>query len=200
MPPEIPLRVYRGKTFEFGFLYADDELSYPEITAMPTKAPVRLTITGHNIPDGWPVKITCVKQPEELNTTEGEFVIAKAVDADTIEINNLNAHCWKAFIPPGLLVYRAPMDLTDWQCRAQVRDRVGGEVLFSWHSDPLEGPDGEIEVDVAHSAFVLKMDAATSAALPWSQGVYDVEAISPTGEVYALTAVSPIDVVDEVTA
>lgn len=91
------------------------------------------------------------------------------------------------------------MDITGWQCRAQVRDKVGGEVLFTWHSEPAETPDGEIEVDVAGSAFILKMDAATSAALTWKRGKYDVEAIAPTGEVYALTAISDVYVADEVT-
>lgn len=200
MAPEIPITIQRGKTFEFGFLYAEDELLYLPITGMPSKAPVRLTVQEHGIPDRWPVQITCVKAPAELNTPTDESVIATVVDENTIEINALNAHCWKAFIGTGLLVLNKPMDLTGWHCRAQVRDRVGGEVLFTWHSDPDEDPDGEIEVDVDQSAFVLKMDAATAAALTWKRGKYDVEAIAPGGQVYALTAISDIDVADEVTA
>ena len=198
--PEIPITIQRGKTFEFGFLYAEDELLYLPITGMPSKAPVRLTVEGHGVPDGWPVQVTCVKAPAELNTPDDESQIAKLVDADTIELNSMNAHCWKAFSGSGLLVLNKPMDLTGWHCRAQVRDRVGGEVLFTWHSDPAENPDGEIEVDLARSTFVLKMDAATAAALEWKRGKYDVEAIAPGGEVYALTAVSDVEVADEVTA
>ncbi|MFV3386611.1 hypothetical protein ACNFCJ_14465 [Pseudomonas sp. NY15364] len=198
--PEIPITIQRGKTFEFGFLYAEDELLYLPITGMPSKAPVRLTVEGHGVPDGWPVQVTCVKSPAELNTPDDESQIAKLVDVDTIELNALNAHCWKAFSGSGLLVLNKPMDLTGWHCRAQVRDRVGGEVLFTWHSDPAEDPDGEIEVDLARSTFVLKMDAATAAALEWKRGKYDVEAIAPGGEVYALTAISDVEVTDEVTA
>ncbi|HBZ96058.1 MAG TPA: hypothetical protein DEO91_20920 [Pseudomonas sp.] len=198
--PEIPITIQRGKTFEFGFLYAEDELLYLSITGMPSTAPVRLTVVGHNVPDGWPVRVTCVKAPAELNTPDDESQIAKLVDVDTVELNALNAHCWKAFSGSGLLVLNKPMDLTGWHCRAQVRDRVGGEVLFTWHSDPAEVSDGEIEVDLAHSAFVLKMDAATAAALEWKRGKYDVEAIAPGGEVYPLTAISDIEVADEVTA
>ena len=81
-----------------------------------------------------------------------------------------------------------------------IRDKVGGTVLFTWHSDPAESPDGEIEVDVAGGAFVLKMDAAVAAALEWKRGVYDVEAIAPGGEVYPVTAISQVTVEDEVTA
>ena len=200
MAPVVPITIQRGKTFEFGFLYAEDELLYLPITDMPSKAPVRLTVAGHGVPDGWPVRVTCVKAPAELNTPDDESQIAKLVDVDTIELNALNAHCWKPFSGSGLLVLNKPMDLSGWSCRAQVRDRVGGTVLFTWHSDPGESPDGEIEVDLARSTFVLKMDAATAAALKWKRGKYDVEAIAPGGEVYALTAISDVEVTDEVTA
>lgn len=200
MAPEISLIITRGKTFEFGFLYAEAELLYLPITAMPSTAPVRLTVVGHGVPDGWPVQVQCVKSPTQLNSCEGEHYIARVIDADTIELNTVNAHCWKAFSGSGLLVFNKPMQLTGWSCRAQVRDRVGGEVLFTWHSDPGENPDGEAEVDVALSQFVLKMDADVAAGLGWKRGVYDVEAIAPGGEVYPVTAIGQITVSDEVTA
>lgn len=200
MAPEIPITITRGKTFEFGFLYAEDDLLYLPITGMPSKAPVRLTVVGHGVPEGWPVQVTCVKAPTELNTPEDESQVAKVVDVDTIELNALNAHCWKAFSGSGLVVFPKPVDLTGWSCRAQVRDKVGGNVLFSWHSDPGENPDGVAEVDVAASQFVLHIDEATAAALTWKRGVYDVEAIAPGGEVYPVTAISTVTVADEVTA
>lgn len=200
MASVIDITIVRGKTFEFGFLYGEDDLLYLPITGMPSKAPVRLTVEEHGVPDGWPVQVACVKAPAELNTPDDEYQVAKVVDGDTIELNAVNAHCWKAFSGSGLLVLNKPLDLTGWHCRAQVRDRVGGTVLFTWHSDPGENPDGEIEVYVAGSAFILKIDAATTAGLDWTRGVYDVEAIAPGGEVYPVTAISSIEVLDEVTA
>jgi hypothetical protein len=197
--PEIPITIQRGKTFEFGFLYAEDELLYLPITGMPSKAPVRLTVEGHGVPDGWPVRVTCVKAPAELNTPDDESQIAKLVDADTVELNALNAHCWKAFSGSGLLVLNKPMDLTGWHCRAQVRDRVGGQLLFSWHSDPGEARDGEAFVDVANSRVVLRVDPETAAGLAWKRGVYDVEALAPSGDVYPVVAISRVTVADEVT-
>lgn len=200
MAPEIDITITRGKTFEFGYLYADDDLVYKPITAMPSTAPVRLTVVGHGVPEGWPVQVSCVKAPTELNNAEGDYYFAKVIDVDTLELNSVNAHCLKAFSGSGLVVYSKPVDLTGWSCRAQVRDKVGGVVLFSWHSDPLQAPDGEIEVDIARGQFVLHIDAATAAALTWSRGVYDAEAIAPGGEVYPLTAISSVSVSDEVTA
>lgn len=202
MAPEIDITITRGKTFEFGYLYADDELVYKPITAMPSTAPVRLTVAGHGVPEGWPVQVKCVKAPTELNSAEGEYQFAKVVDANTLELNALNAHCWKSFSGSGLVVYSKPAALTGWKVRAKIRDKVGGTVLFTWASDPAESPSagGSAVVDVALSAFVLGMTAATAAAITWTKGVYEVEAIDPAGAVYPVTAISAVTVASEVTA
>ncbi|WP_405118749.1 hypothetical protein [Pseudomonas leptonychotis] len=210
MAEQIDLTITRGKTFEFGFLYADDESRQVLITGMPSKVPLQLTVVGHGLPDGWPFWVSCVKTPAELNTSidsddasevmGADPYYVKVVDADTIEVPGVIASCWKSFSGPGVLITAPPVDLTGWQCRAQVRDKVGGEVLFSWHSDPAPNPDGEAMVDVVLSAFFLRMSAATAQALSWKKGVYDFEAIAPGGEVYPLTDISSITVEDEVTA
>lgn len=201
MAPVIPITIYRGETFEFGILYAEAEFvsPYPVISAMVSTAPARLTVVEHGIPDGWPVRIACVKTPTELNTPEESWVYPKVIDADTLELNDVNAHCWRPFSGSGVLIVPKPADLTGWQCRAQVRNRIGGDLLYSWHSDPSENPDSLILVDVALSQFVLTMSDVQSEALTWAKGVYDAEVIAPGGQVYKLTAISPIDVVGEVT-
>lgn len=210
MAEQIDLTITRGKTFEFGFLYADDEPRQVLITGMPSKVPLRLTVIGHGLPDGWPFWVSCVKAPVELNTDidsdnanevmGADPYFVKVVDADTIEVPGVIASCWKAFSGPGVLLTLPPVDLTGWQCRAQVRDRVGGTVLFSWHSDPSVAADGTIEVDAVRGRFVLKMGAETAAGLLWKSGMYDAEVIAPNGAVYPLTAISKITVEDEVTA
>lgn len=210
MAEQIDITITRGKTFEFGFLYAQDEARQVLITAMPSKVPLTITVPGHGLPEGWPFWVSCVKSPLELNTAvssgdvrevmSAEPHVAKPVDVDTIAIPGVVAACWKAFSGPGVLITCPPVDLTGWHCRAQVRDRVGGTVLYSWHSDPAEGADGVIEVDPLLGRFVLKMDAATAAGLTWNRGFYDVEAIAPGGEVYPVTAISSVTVADEVTA
>ncbi|SFI69167.1 hypothetical protein SAMN05216206_2758 [Pseudomonas guineae] len=210
MAEQIDLTITRGKTFEFGFLYADDEPRQFIIEGMPSKAPLRLTVQAHGLPEGWPFWVTCVKRPAELNTAvqssdareviEAEPYFVTVVDENTIEVPGVVAFCWKDLVGQGLLITRPPVDLTGWHCRAQVRDKAGGQVLFSWHSDPAETRDGTAIVDVGLSAFFLTMDAATSAGLSWRRGVYDVEAIAPTGQIYSLTAISQMVVENEVTA
>lgn len=48
--PVVDITITKGKTFEFSYRYADDELVYKPISAMPSTAPVRLTVTAHGIP------------------------------------------------------------------------------------------------------------------------------------------------------
>jgi hypothetical protein len=195
--PIINLTIAKGKTFRFGYLYADDAKTYVPIETMPQVSPVRLTSTAHGIPDGWPVQIECVKQPSELNTDDGDYRLATLIDANTIELVNTSAYCWKTYTTGGLVVFHTPIDLTGWSCRAQVRDKAGGTLLFSWHSDPLQTPDGSIALSGASVTF--NIDAATTAALTWTKGVYDAELIDPSGVVFSLVGVSSVAVVDEVT-
>ena len=199
--PEIPITIYRGETFEFGIMYADGEFvsPYPVITAMPQTAPARLTVENHGVPDGWPVRIECVKSPAELNTPADDWVYPQVIDANTLELNDVNAHCWRAFSGTGLLIVPKPADITGWRCRAQVRKSIGGELLHTWDSDPAQSPDSLVTVDVALSQFVLTMTAEQSEALDWSKGFYEAEVIAPGGQVYKLTAISPIEVTREVT-
>lgn len=203
MAPVIDITITRGKTYEYGYLYADESLTYKPITAMPSTAPVQLTVTDHGLPDGWLTQVQCVKAPVELNSDpDGDepYYYPRVIDENTIELNGFNAHCLKAFSGSGLIIFPTPVDLTGWSCRAQIRDRVGGEILFSWSSDAAVLPDGLIVVDTNLSAFIFNIDAVSTAALSFKSGVYDAEAIAPGGEVYPLVAISSVVVADEVTA
>jgi hypothetical protein len=199
MAEEIEITVTRGKTFECGMLYAESRMLYATLSAISNVAPVRVTATGHGIPDGWPVTVSGIKAPAELNTAADAPLVVTVVDADTLEFNELNAATWRGLSGTGVIAFRAPFDLTGCQARAQVRSKVGGDLLFSWHSDAGQVPDGVIELSVVTSQIILKMTAAVTAALTWSKGVFDVELITPGGSVLPVTGISKISVAGEVT-
>lgn len=199
MAEPFDLTIVKGKTFEVGFCYASDELQYLEIEAMPKKAPVRLTLTQHNIPDGWPVRIECVSQPKELNTADDAPYFVRVIDADTIEINSLNGHCWKPLSGGGLVIFNKPVDITGWEFRAQFKDKIGGTTLVKFSSDPADAPDCMAFVDPSLSLFSLKMSAEKTALIDWKKAVYDAEAVTPAGEVYQVAGLSAVTIVDEVT-
>jgi hypothetical protein len=197
--PVVDINIVKGKTFEFMYRYADEELVYLPISGMPNTAPVRLTITNHGIPDGWPIRIEGVRQPAELNSADDDYYIATYLDANTVELNAVRADLWRTYVPGGVAIINRPFDLTGCSARMQIRDRIGGTVLLSLDSDTTTEPDGEIEVDETLAALIVRLTPTVTAAIAWLKGVYDLELVTPGGSVYPITAISKVTVGAEVT-
>lgn len=197
--PVVDITITRGKTFEFAYRYADSELVYLPISGMPSTAPVRLTVANHGIPDGWPISIEGVKQPEELNTAEGDFYISSAVSSSVIELNSVRSDNWRTFIPSGSVIFNRPFDLTGCSARMQIRDRVDGNLLLTLSSDLSAEPDGLIEIDTSLAALIVRLSPTVTAGITWLRGFYDLELITPGGDVYPVTAISKVKIGDEVT-
>lgn len=197
--PVVDINIVKGKTFEFMYRYADEELVYLPITGMPNTAPVRLTIPNHGIPDGWPVRIEGVRQPVELNNADGDYYIATLIDSNTIELNTVRADLWRTYVSGGIAIINRPFDLTACSARMQIRDRVNGTVLLSLSTDTSTVPDGEIEVDVDLAALIVRLTPTVTTAISWLRGVYDLELITPGGNIYPITAISQVTVGAEVT-
>jgi len=71
-----------------------------------------------------------------------------------------------------------PVDLTGWNARMEIKDKVGGTMLFRLDPDngrlALGGEDGSIDIHIT---------ADESSAWPWKLGVYDIEVIDDNGNV-----------------
>lgn len=76
-----------------------------------------------------------------------------------------------------------PVDLSDWEARCQIRDKETDEVWIEFLSSSSSGPrihlgsEGEVEV---------VLPSGTTEQDVWAtrkRGKYDVELVSPTGEV-----------------
>ena len=147
------------------------------------------------MPDDWPFSVACVRKPEELNGNHEATVI----DVDTIEINGLVGECWRhTWSAGGVIEYQAPADITGWTARAMFRRRIGDtEPVLTFTT--AAGADGLFLVDPLTSTFTLKLDAAAAELLPIMTGVWDAEAVDPSGRVYPLVAVSPFCITNEVT-
>lgn len=194
--PIINLCIQQGKSLEFALQYAENRYNYCDIAAVVSLAPLRLTLPGHGIPDGWPISIQCVKRPAEMN---GDY-IATVIDADTIEINDLVGSCWRhQWAAGGHVRFAVPQDITDWSARATFRRRIGDiSAVLTLDSNPANNPDGLIIVDPAEHSFTLQLTDAVTAGLKPMMGVWDAEVIDPDGKVYALVGVSPFEVTAEV--
>jgi hypothetical protein len=77
----------------------------------------------------------------------------------------------------------APVDLTGWSARLQVRaSHAHTSVLLE-----LTSAGGGIALGGAAGTVTPGLDAAATAGLTWSTGVYDLELVAPGGAVTRLT-------------
>lgn len=189
----------KGKTFSLQLSYAEDELIYKPISAIPTLAPCRLTVTDHGLPTRWPVRTESAVAPTELNMVAPNWRLGTRVDTHTIELNDLNLTAAKPFVGPAVLVYQKPSDMTGWKLRMQIRDLTSNALLLSASSDVTDGAVGVITLDVPNSAFDVTFSAATTAAVAWTKAGYDIEAILPNGAVVSIIGPSKITAEKEYT-
>jgi len=196
--PIIDLCFQKGKTLDFALQYASEKFAYVPITGVPSLAPVRLTVVGHGLPDGWPFDVESVKKPSDLN---GENYIATVIDDDTVEINDLVGSSWRhMWSAGGVVKYLIPQDITGWSARAMFRRNIhDNSPVLTFHSDGGENPDGQFVVDPSEHSFTLLLPESVSKSLKPMCGVWDAEVIDPNGAVYALVGLSPFEITDEAT-
>lgn len=191
--------IEQGRTFRLVVRWENEKIIYKAITAVAQAAPVSITATGHNIPDGWNVAVTSVRGMTQLNTInappkERDYVPATVTGTDTIELNSVNAASYSAYTSGGYVQYYEPHDLATASPRMKIKDKVGGTTLLT-----SEGLTTTITLSVDNSAktITVVIDADVTEALTWTKGVFDLEVEEGT-VVYALLT-GAVSVTKEVT-
>ena len=176
---DLNLTIQQGRTYTTLVRWGQkDSLIYKPITAIAQTAPARLTVPGHGLTDGWSVAVTNVKGMTEINATANkvtgrDYRPATVLDADTIEINAINAAGFRAYASGGYVQYQAPIDVTGYKARMTIKNRVGGTVLYT-----LTTENGGIVIDAAANLVTLNISAVDTAAMTFTTGVYDLEMVS----------------------
>ena len=178
--------IRQGKTLSFALRWETTPIVYKAISAIANTAPVRITVPGHGVPEGWRVAVTSVKGMTEINAEpndvrDKDYHAATVVDPSTIELNDVNAANFRAYVSGGYLQYNTPVNLTGFTARMSIKNKVGGTTLFS-----LTTENGGISINVADSLIKLNISAADTAGFDWKKGVYDLEMVSASGVVTAL--------------
>lgn len=175
-PARLDLRIIQGATFRKPLLLMQPVYAYKPIGTIQQSAPLRLSVTAHGLPDGWPTWIEGVRGWSALNRDKQRerFRVAKVIDADTIEFNDLNGLGQSA--AGGTLVYQLPVDLAGASARMNIRDAAGNLLLA------LLTVTGELVVD-GLGRLLMVLSAAQTAALTWTQGFYDLELVMADGSV-----------------
>lgn len=175
LPQKVDLQIVQGDDFAWAFRwYNEDRKVYRNVTAVPQLAPIRLTIAGHGIPDGWRVTPANFGGMKELNDV-GEQV-CRLVDANTVELNAVNGAGFKAYTSGGTLEFFEPFDLAGYTARMQVRAKIADTTTLL----DLTSPAG-IVLDNTVKTITPMLTASATAALTWTSGVYDLELVSGVG-------------------
>lgn len=183
---ELDLEVCKGATFQRQLRWEAAPIVYKTITAITKTAPPVLTVTAHGVPRNWRVAITNVLGMKQINAENTppkikDFVQATVVDANTININSINAAGFSTYTSGGILQYNTPVPLTGYLARMDVKTDIGGTLLIS-----LTTTNGRIIIDDVNYEITLLLTDEETAALTFEEGVYTLEMEAPTGEVYPL--------------
>lgn len=195
LPQIVPLQIVQGDNFGPVFRwFNEDSKVYRNVTAVPQLAPIRLTIAGHGIPDGWMVTPDNFLGMKELNDV-GETP-AKFVDVNTVELNAVNGAGFKPYTGGGTLEFYEPFDLAGFTARMQVRASIeSASILLD-----LTSAASEILLNNTTKTIQPVLDAAATAAITdWISGVYDLELVSAGGVVTKIARGPIIVAVKEVT-
>lgn len=182
------LQVLQGKTFAASFGWAQGRFVWKPITGVAQAAPVALTVPGHDLRDGWPFWVFCLKRPASLNTGCDEEpsapYIAEVVDENTLSINHINGLCLDAYAGGGVIRYYERADITDFSALMQVRrSPADTNILFEASSI---GPSPMILVDADAATFQLEIPADAFVDKQIRDAEYEIEITAPTGEKYRL--------------
>ena len=172
------LAIPQGRTFSLALRWETAPVIYKAITGIAQTAPVRITVPAHGIPDGWRVAITNVKGMTAINAdankiNDRDYHQATVIDANTVEINDINAAGFKPYASGGYIQFGTPVDLTGFKARMAIKNRVGGTVLYT-----LTTENGGIVIDAAAKLVTLNISAVDTAAMTFTTGVYDLEMVS----------------------
>lgn len=180
------LTIKKGKTFSKVLRWETGPVVYKAITAITKGAPARITAASHGCPDGWRVAVVSVKGMTQINAevdTKGapkarSYRKATAVDANTVDLNDVNSAGYSTYTSGGYLQYNTPVDLSGKTGRAVIKDKVGGTVLASTEVADTPLDILTLTLDNTAKTITLAMSAADSADLTWKKGVLEIEMVT----------------------
>ena len=165
-PASQDLPIIQGTTYRDTLRLMQPRYEYRPITALGG-SPLRLTV-DHGLPGNWLAWVQGVNGMQDINRSQREKPHrVTVVDESTLEINALSA--FNLMPSGGQLIYKPPVDLTGATARMQIRAGLGGAVLLE-----LTTENGGLAI-TGPGTLTRTLSATETAALTWTDGVYDLE-------------------------
>ena len=186
------LTIIKGKTFTQKVRWESPPIVYKPISGVTQTAPVSITCTGHAVPEGWRVAVVSVKGMTQINASntppkDKDYHEATVKTANTIELNDINAAQYSGYVSGGYIQYNTPVDLAGYSARMSIKDNANPKV-DAIELLRLDTTNNGIILNNTTKTITLNITATATAALTFTKGFYDVEMLSPTGEVFLLVS------------
>lgn len=179
-PTKVNLTIYQGSTYTKTIRWESSTIVYKTITGITKAAPMVVTATAHGLLVGWRAKISNVIGMTEVNSLD--WIIPSAVDSNSISFNSVNAAGFKTYTSGGILEYNAPVDLTGYTARMQVREKLNSTTTL------LDLTTENLGITINNNTKTIAIDVADTitATLSFRSATYSLEVISPLGIVTTL--------------
>lgn len=178
------LEIHKGSTVTRIVRWAALPYVYTPITAITKAAPAVVTAAGHGLKTGWPAAVVSPGGMRQIKAkrsppSESDMHRVTVVDANRVSFNDIDSTNFTTYTSGGSLVSYTPVDLAGYTARMMVRStaEATGDPLLS-----LVSPT-DIVLDNTEHTITVTIDATTTAAITWEDGVYDLELVSATGVV-----------------
>jgi hypothetical protein len=166
-----PIRIADDDALLYAIRWEAPPLIWRNITGIARSAPARLTVPAHGVPDGWIVEVESARGMREINNRGWQKVTV--IDADTIELNAVNALDFHPYHEGGVIKFNTPVDFTGMVFTARLKDRRGGEpflTLTEGHGLTIRPELSRVDVlvtleqlnDARRRKFVLDIDVVDS--------------------------------------
>ena len=191
------LTIVQGKTYQQVFFWQQKPIVRKPISgiSLTSGAPI-INVAAHGMPDGWPCVVLGVEGMIGVNAKnnpprKSDYRDGLVLDAAHIELNEVNPYddrgrLWPAWTAGGFLQYLTPASLAGYAARMSLKDKIGGTELFRFDS-VVSPTTGLIAINDGTKTIVLSATALLTAALVARRYVYDLEMVSATGAVTAIS-------------
>jgi len=182
---KLDFTVVQGKTYERVLQWAAKPVIFKEIAGIAPIPSARLTVIAHGLVNGWMCAVVSAPWLKTLNAKNEppeseEYFPITVIDDDTIEFNGVNSAGW-SFKAGGWIRAYTAVDLSPYQGRMHILDRIGGTVIVE-----LTTENGGIVLDNVSKNITLVFKEEDTIKMPLKKYVYDLE-LYQTGEVKELS-------------
>jgi hypothetical protein len=179
-------KIRKGSTHKIVIRWEQDVVRYVPITGVTSAAPVVITATAHELPDGWRCSVSGIKgggsalNARHAPPKQRDYMKGTLVGDNTIKLNDVNGAGWAAYTSGGILQFNLPVDLTDATAKLHVRESADISAVLLLELTDADG----IAID-AEGKTEITFSAEQTAAFEIDQAYFDMELTLTDGTVLA---------------